>query len=77
MTAYHRPVLTGKVDTHTAVWVKGYSIDNPTVGTEAQNQLNLELTFMSNDYSPNKYKVFLEEFEQFLSERGYLNGEHS
>ncbi|MBW3492423.1 hypothetical protein [Bacillus sp. FDAARGOS_1420] len=76
MTEYHRPVLAGKVDTHTGVWVKGYSIDNPTVGTEAKSQLNLELTFMSNDYSPNKYKVFLEEFERFLSEHGYLNGEH-
>lgn len=77
MTAYHRPILTGKLDTHTAVWVKGYSIDNPTIGTEMKSQLNLELTFMSNDYSPNKYKIFLEEFERFLSKHGYLNGEHS
>ncbi|MDO6631777.1 hypothetical protein [Bacillus thuringiensis] len=77
MTAYHAPIRTGKVDTHTAVWVKGYSIDNPTAGTKAESQLNLELTFMSNDYSPNKYKVFLEEFQKFLDERGYLSGEHS
>ncbi|MFJ8220536.1 hypothetical protein [Bacillus cereus] len=77
MTAYHAPISKGKVDNHTAVWVKGYSIDNPTMGTEMKSQFNLELIFMSNDYSPNKYKVFLEEFQKFLGERGYLSGEHN
>ena len=77
MTVYHAPVITEKIDTHTAVWVKGYSIDNPTTDTEMESQLKIELTFMSNDYSPNKYKVFLEEFQKFLGECGYLSGEHS
>ncbi|WP_259417648.1 hypothetical protein [Bacillus toyonensis] len=77
MTAYHAPISTGKVETHTAVWVKGYSINNPTMGNEMESQFNLELTFMSNDYSPNKYKLFLEEFQKFLGECEYLSGEHS
>ncbi|AOM11227.1 hypothetical protein [Bacillus thuringiensis] len=77
MTAYHAPISTGKVEIHTAVWVKGYSINNPTMGNEMESQLNLELTFMSNDYSPNKYKVFLEEFQKFLGECNYLSGEHN
>ncbi|WP_255289342.1 hypothetical protein [Bacillus thuringiensis] len=34
ITAYHAPICTGKVDHHTTVWMKGYSINNPMMGTD-------------------------------------------
>ncbi|MBB5324684.1 hypothetical protein HNQ34_001782 [Anoxybacillus tepidamans] len=68
MTTYHVP-KTPSIPS-TIVMIKGYQVDNPTsfeVGEKkGESQLTLHLTFISNDYSPDKFTKFLDAFNNFL-----------
>jgi hypothetical protein len=64
---YHVPII--QENASTVVLVEGYEINNPTAFLKAKNgegQLTIHLTFQSNDYSPDKYTRFLNEFNLFL-----------
>lgn len=73
---YHLPIKPEK--SHTKIWIKSYKIDNDTAfenfsKNAGEGKVTLELTFTSNDYSLNKYDVFIEQFLQFLVDKGYMN----
>lgn len=68
--------MTYKTDRNTEVHISNYSIKNkilfgPNEDKFTGKQLNLELTFLSNDDSIEKYKSFLEDFHQFLLDSGW------
>jgi hypothetical protein len=74
--SYYSPVHPGK--SFTQVLVEEYQINNPTSSEDAyeksgEGQLTIKLSFVSNDYSPEKYKLFLEKFNDFLTEYSCLN----
>lgn len=73
---YFIPVETRPATT--AVLIKNIEIKNQTAIEIKENtkegSMVLELTFSSNDYSLNKYQLFLNEFIRFLKESGYSDG---
>jgi len=71
------PITLEKGKSRTSVWIKGFEIKNRNafdIGSTKESQLNLELTFNSNDYTTEKYTQFMKEFTNFLVENGWIEG---
>lgn len=76
---YQLPVKLKKGQARTSVWLKGFEIKNKNSfheGEERDSQLKIELTFQSNDYSTEKYTLFLDDFNKFLIENGWIEGKN-
>ncbi|NPC94817.1 hypothetical protein HOO54_22235 [Bacillus sp. WMMC1349] len=74
---YQMPVTSEKGKSWAAVWIKGFEIKNRnafSMGDAKESQLNLELTFNSNDYSTEKYTQFINDLIRFLNEHGWTEG---
>lgn len=74
---YQMPVPLGKGKAWASVWIKGFEIKNRNAFQKSdskESQLNLELTFESNDYTTEKYTQFMKEFTSFLVENGWMEG---
>ncbi|AXF39455.1 hypothetical protein KMC73_gp38 [Paenibacillus phage Wanderer] len=68
MSYYYKPKKPKKVKT--IVYCAGYSIEQQTKSEQeeifGESKMVLELTFLSNDYSPNKFDNFMKKFSYFL-----------
>ncbi|MGQ9026908.1 hypothetical protein [Bacillus sonorensis] len=74
---YRMPIVLDEGRACTSVWIKGFEIKNRnafSIGDAKESQLNLELTFNSNDYTTEKYTQFMKEFTNFLVENGWIEG---
>ncbi|MEV2911707.1 hypothetical protein ABNF65_24620, partial [Paenibacillus larvae] len=65
---YYKPKKPVKAKT--IVRCAGYSVEQQTTSAQeeifGESKLVLELTFLSNDYSPNKFDNFMKKFSDFL-----------
>jgi hypothetical protein len=70
MGHYHQPIKPP--ETKQNVFISGYCINQKTKFDDGsrtkESQLTVELTFLSNDFSPAKYEEFLIKFQGFLNE---------
>lgn len=70
MNYYYKPKKPKEVKTK--VYCSGYSIEQQTTSEQkelvGEGRMIIELTFLSNDYSINKFDEFMQKFNGFLDE---------
>lgn len=73
---YHLPIRPEKP--REFIWVEGYTIENKTAFESSaedvgKGKMILNLAFVSEDYSPQKYDLFMKKFLKFLITEGYMS----